>query len=226
MKITIFGCCRQDSLYSSYDVTCIKDKIAFCHYTKEMLEAIRYCKTGHLLPEETVHVLRNPLVHRHQLVYDDRFKRELENTDVFVIEISGKKTYEYNNHFSHHSIYTESHKFGISDSVKNSVIVRDQTYDEIYNDILEIKNELYNKPIIIVTHLVTRNHGSRYELMNILEDICKKESIPIINPVKEILARGHNLCDLIESDNNHYNNSGHAVIKTIYDEFISSIFKM
>lgn len=226
MKITIFGCCRQDSLYSSYDVTCIKDEIAFCHYTKEMLEAIRYCKTGHLSPEETIYVLRNPLVHRNQLLYEDRFKQELENTDVFVIEISGKKTYEYNNHFSHHSLYTESQMFGISDSIKNSVIVRDQSYDEIYSDVLEIKKELYNKPIIIVTHIVTRNTGSRYDLMNMLEKICNKVSIPIINPVKEILARGHDLYDLIDADNKHYNNHGHDVIKSIYDEFISSICKM
>ena len=44
---------------------------------------------------------------------------------------------------------------------------------EIENDIISIKNEL-DKPFIIVSHLVTRNHGDRYLLSIWLEEICLK----------------------------------------------------
>ena len=46
MKITIFGSCRQDSLYSNekYEITKIQNDISFPHYTKEILELILLSK--------------------------------------------------------------------------------------------------------------------------------------------------------------------------------------
>ena len=46
MKITTFGCCRQDSLYLSYEVICIKDEIVFCYKTiyDEFISSILKCK--------------------------------------------------------------------------------------------------------------------------------------------------------------------------------------
>lgn len=212
--ISVFGCCRQDSIHSGL----INKELAFCHNTKEMLEIIKYCKTGHISPEETVYVLRHPLVHKTPLHYNIKYKEELENTDIFIFEISSKKTYEYNNKFCHHSLYTEYKKFNINISIKNQVIERTQTFDEIYEDIIRIKNEI-KKPMIIVTHLNNSNTGERYELCNMLEIICKKESIPIINPIKELVSRGIDIHKILE-DGNHYNKYGHSVIKEVYDEFI------
>lgn len=223
MKITVFGCCRQESLNIDYDITCIMKEIAYCHNTKEMLEIIKYCKHGHIPPEDTIHVLRNPLILQKQLVYNDRFKYDLENSDIFVLEISSKMTYEYKNRSCHHSIYTENKRFRISDDIKNQVIVREQTFDEIYDDILKIKHELNNKPMIIVTHLVTINDGGRYDLACILEEICNKESILIINPMKQIISKGYTAKQILEPDGNHYNKLGHKVIKEIYDEYINKL---
>jgi len=223
MKITVFGCCRQDSL-NCYDITSIKHQIAYCHYTKEMLEIIKYCKYGHIPPEETIYVLRQPLVNRRPLLYDEKFKYDLENSDLFILDITSKMSYEYNNKFCHHSVYTENESFGISNEIKNNVIVKSQTYDEIYEDILKLKTELYNKPVIIVTHIVTENKGSRYELATMLDTICKKENIPIIHPVNEMIARGYDINELLDKDTRHYTPAGHDVMKKIYDDFIHRVF--
>ena len=62
MKITIFGSCRQHSLYSipGIEVTGIQENISYPHYTKEILEVIKFCKEGHVLPEETLNTFRTP----------------------------------------------------------------------------------------------------------------------------------------------------------------------
>jgi len=44
MKLTILGSCRQDSLYSYFDVTNIKEKLTYPHYSKEIIQAIEFCK--------------------------------------------------------------------------------------------------------------------------------------------------------------------------------------
>ena len=224
-KITILGCCRQQPLCEDYEVTSIYGDIAFCHNTKEMLEIIKYCKYGHLPPEETVNVFAHPITRKIPLVYNEKYKTELEDSEIFVIEISSKKNYKYDDkYYSHLSVYVHDPYLYISDEVRSKVVEEEQTYDEIYQDILEIKKQLNNKPIVIVTHLVTINSGTRYELCNMLEDICKKESIPIINPIKEFTSRGYynNLNELIQDDGRHYKEPVRPIIKNIYNSYISS----
>ncbi len=50
--ITIFGSCRQSSLYSKYNVTNIQEDLTYPHYTKEILQAIRFCKGISSITEE------------------------------------------------------------------------------------------------------------------------------------------------------------------------------
>jgi hypothetical protein len=185
-----------------------------------MLEVIKYCKYGHISPEDTIYVLRNPLLYQRPLFYDSKFNKEIDDSDIFIIEVSSVKTYEYKNMSCHHSVYTESERFKINETIKNSIILRQQNYDELCKDILDIKCLLNNKPIIIVTHISTIYEGGRYELIQMLEKICNENSIPILNPFKEITKRGYDIKYLLQ-DENHYNNTGHIVIKEIYDEFIS-----
>ena len=42
--ITILGSCRQESLYKNYNITSIQKNISYPHYTKEIIQAIEYCK--------------------------------------------------------------------------------------------------------------------------------------------------------------------------------------
>jgi hypothetical protein len=52
MNITIFGSCRQDSLYNKYNVNRIKNDISYTHSTKEILEVIKFCKHGNMTPKK------------------------------------------------------------------------------------------------------------------------------------------------------------------------------
>jgi hypothetical protein len=44
MKLTIFGSCRQESLYSNYSATNIRNNLTYPYYTKEIVQAIGFCK--------------------------------------------------------------------------------------------------------------------------------------------------------------------------------------
>lgn len=70
-----------------------------------------------------------------------------------------------------------------------------------------IKKELNNKPILIISHLVTINSGDRYDLKNWLEEICKKYGILFLDPIKELKKIYTNIDNffLKKKSLNHYN---------------------
>jgi hypothetical protein len=218
MKITILGSCRQDSLYNKYDITSIKNRISYPHYSIEILEVIQYCKHGHISPEETKSVFRTPMTEQRRLNYSDRFLTELNETDLFVIEIASKTSYEYNGRFVHQVLHDRQMKPGI--------VVRTMSDQEIEADILQMREELNHKPILIVSHISTYENSKRNQLVQLLEKICSKHDIPFLNPMKEFTKRGHEIRNLIISEEplHHYNSLGHDKIAEIYDDFIRDIF--
>ena len=108
--------------------------------------------------------------------------------------------------------------------IKEQIKIEKQCREEIENDIVNIKNELH-KPFIIVSHLVTRNHGDRYLLLTWLEEICLKYNIPFVNPIKELMKSNIDLNTIFveESILTHYNDVGHEEILKIYTDFINKI---
>ena len=172
MKITILGSCRQYSLREDYSVTNIQEDISYPHYTKEILQVINFCKFGNLSEEETLYTFRTAILNNKPISFTEELKNEFNSSDVYVIEISSKIKYQYNDKYLHH-ISVED-KYNVS--IKNEIFVSIQTKEEIERDIIQIK-ELLNKPIIIVSHLVTRDYGERYLLKMWLEEICLKYNI-------------------------------------------------
>jgi hypothetical protein len=215
--ITIFGSCRQQSIYGIPEakVTGIRDNITYTHYTKEVLELIKYCKYGHLSPEQTITTFRTPILQNRKLYYNNILINNFNNTNVFFIEIASRVSYEYNGVYIHHILSS-------NEELKNNIIIKNQNNEEIENDIIEIKNQL-NRPIIIVGHIVTYNYGKRYELLKLLETVCLKHNILFINPFKEIYMRNYNIKNLLEDDLTHYNFEGHSVMKNIYLDFLKKI---
>uniref|UniRef100_A0A6C0BU31 Methyltransferase FkbM domain-containing protein n=1 Tax=viral metagenome TaxID=1070528 RepID=A0A6C0BU31_9ZZZZ len=220
MKITIFGSCRQDSLYNEYEITKIKNDVSYPHYTKEVIEIINFIKYDTIQPEDTINIFRTPIMNQTP-IYSNNYKNDFDTTDVFIIEISTKLCYEYNNKYVHHIIY-DMDKY-INNEVKNNILKRIQTDEEIENDIVKIKKELEHSKILFVGHIVTYEKGERYNLIKLLEQICAKHNILFINPVKEFNKRGYDINNMIHQEDKimHYNNTGHNVIKTIYKEYIN-----
>ena len=220
MKITILGSCRQHSLNNKYDITTIQEELSYPHYSKEIVEVIKYCKYNHIRPDETVNIFRTPILNKIPSDFA-KYNNEFVSTDIFVLELASKIRYRYNDYFVHHIVTEEQYNV----SIRNEVIVETQTREEIEDDILEIKNEL-NRPFIIVSHLVTRDTGERYNLACWLEEICLKHNIPFINPVKELNKRDVDIADLFVKEDilAHYNEKGHSEILKIYSEFIDKLF--
>jgi hypothetical protein len=219
--ITILGSCRQQSLYCNYSVSSIQQAISYPHYTKEILEMIRFCKNGHLTPDETLFTFRTPILTKTPLYFNHNIKNDFENSDIFVIEIASKIAYEYKGIYVHH-IATDT-KYNLP--IKNEIVIRTQTKNEIEEDILEIIKLLLGKKIIIVGHLVTYEKGERYNLVLWLEEICKKYNILFIDPIKEIKKRQYDIEKIFLNEPTlaHYNDYGNALIKGVYSDFINKL---
>ncbi len=218
------GSCRQLFMNKSR----IQIDITYPHYTKEILQLIKYCKYGESIvtQNETNYTFRTPILHNKELIYLDKFKDELEKMDVCLIEIASKKVYKYNNLYVHHIAHDQHYK--ACSGMKKDIIVYDQEKEEIESDILEIKKELGDKQIIIACHQVTRDYGERYKLSIWLEEICKKHNITFINPVKEMkkefLLSDDDIPSLFsnkEKNYNHLSGKGENMMRQIYHRFIN-----
>lgn len=219
MKITILGSCRQHSLKKKFNVSDIQEELSYPHYTKEILEVIKYCKYEHININETINIFRTPILTKKPPNFK-KMNEDFKTTDLFILEIASKIKYIHNDIHLHH-IATEE-QYGIP--IKNEIKIEIQTKDEIEEDILKIKNEL-NKPFIVISHLVTKDFGERYNLSIWLEEICLKYDIPFINPVKELEKKNVNLENIFIKENvlAHYNEKGHSEILNIYSEFIEKM---
>lgn len=212
--ITVLGSCRQ---YSVAPMTDIQEKISYPHYTKEILEVIRFCKYGSIHPEDTRRILRTAILENRDIHYDEALKKTWEETDVFIIEIASNMAYLDTElqRYVHHIMYDDS-RFNQDRHRIQQMFLDDETIEE---DLVEIKKELTGKPIIIVSHIVTYQHGRRYELVSLLERLCKKHDLLFLNPTHEFEKRGLSITNYL-MDSNHYNDAGHAMVKTIYDDFL------
>jgi len=219
MYLTILGSCRQHSLNNIYNCTGIQEKLTYPHYTKEIIQTIKYLKYKNLDDSEVLLTFRTPILEKKISDYNE-LKKDFDKTDIFLLEIASKIYYKYNNIYVHHIAIEDQYNI----SIKDEIIIGKLTKEEIEEDILNIQKEL-NKPLIIISHIVTKNVGERYELKCWLEDICKKHSICFIDPVKNLLIKYNNIDNLFleEKSLNHYNDLGHKYIQSIYKDFIENI---
>lgn len=219
MKITILGSCRQDSLYDNYEVSSIQRRVSYPHYTKEILEVIKFCKYGHLTPEQTLYTFRTPILEKRPIYFSKQLQADFESSDIFIVEVASKIDYQYKNIHVHHIAAEMEYNTIIKNEI-NQVL---QIEDEIENDIISIKNEL--KTLIIVGHLVTYNKGERYNLLSWLKEICRSHDILFIDPVKEVSLIGYDINNLVINEKviSHYNTYGHSIIKEVYKNFITQL---
>lgn len=215
--ITIFGSCRQDSLYNLYPITSIKNNLTYTHYTKEIIQAIKYCKDPSEEFDEVVY-FRTPLLKKK--FPKKSFKKEFENTDIFVVEIASRIAYQYKDKYIHHEAYDNP---VYRDLLTEAVIIKELTNEEIESDLLEIRDLLYPKKVVVVSHIDTKKTGTRSNLVNLLKNICPKIGIPLIDP--SILLENHSENLLFEKNDSarHYTRYGHSKIQVVYKNVIDSL---
>ena len=214
--ITILGSCRQDSLYKKYNITSVKNNLSYPHYTKEVLQVIKYCLFDNLSPEQTM-IFRTPILNNLP-IKKNPFLNEIEKSNVIFIEISSKKYYKYKELYTHHILYDDN-KYNKN---KNDIETGTLTDKEIIDDLREIMTLLHGKKIIFVGHLVTKKEGERYNLFTLIKDFCLKNKILFIDPMKELLEKELTIDEIIEDQNTHfahYTQKGHEEILKIYEKY-------
>jgi hypothetical protein len=202
-----------------YSVTSIRNDLTYPHYSKEIIQAIEFCKGISNIPlDMTQHAFRSGILGKHQIGYS-RFYNEFNSTELFVIEIASRISYTYKGLYVHH-ILTEP-QYGFNDM--HNIVQRDLSDDEIEEDVLKMRDLLYPKKMMIVGHIYTRTTGKRYELVKLLERICVKHNIPFFDPVLQLNGKDSEKLYVKEGLLAHYTPYGHSEIGQKYTDFINRI---
>ena len=220
MKITSFGSCRQHALANHFQLTSIQERLTYPHYTKEIIQAIEFCKGISSPAVETL----SPFLFRSGILSQKPLKpaaflNEFLTTDLFVVEIASRQSYRYRGHYVHHILIEPQYAFPERQLIQTEI----QTDEEIEADLLRIKTLLNPKPFIVVSHVYTRVTGSRYTLVRLLETLCAKHTIPFLDPMTRLPEPLEPLFDQTDTVLSHYTPLGHEAIGLIYREFIQQI---
>lgn len=243
MKITVFGSCRQLQPLSllgdikdikDIELTGIQEKLTYTHYTKEVIQSIEFCKYKNCKINEsngsinddskiddkyTKYCFRTGILNNINIDCKEELKRDFDNTDLFVVEISSRYSYEWNNMYVHHILKDDEYKF----YDKNNIIKRELSDIEIEEDIIKIKELLHPKKLLIVSHIYSYDSGKRYDLIKLLERLCLKYDIPFLSPSEYLNQES----DVYQNERklSHFTEKGCSLISSIYKNTIKDIFK-
>lgn len=215
--ITILGSCRQSSIKFNYKVTNIQELLTFPHYTKEIIQAIEYCKNIHTFDSKLSRYCFQVGIINKSVIDNRVIRDEFNKTDIFVLEIASRLSYKWNGVYVHHILTEPQYGFNEIDNI----VIEELTDDEIEKDILKIRELLYPKKILIVSHIYTREYGKRYDLVNLLRNITSKYDIPFMDPSKLL----KNIPGVYEEEPllAHYTEKGNLLIGNEYKKIIDNI---
>lgn len=216
MKITIFGCCRQDPLYNIYDITPIRNKLTYTHYGQEILQAIKFCK------RQGRESIKNRFMFRSLILNPDKnikcdFKKHFDNTDLFVVELASRKSHFFKECWLHEAYRDPVYSFETPDDVS----VRDATADEITAFIKDIVKELRPKKVMFVTHVYTAECQNRKILSSEIKHACAGLNVPVFDPVEQFggqdIIKNYLVPEKVIA---HYTDEGSKLLQTYYEKFI------
>lgn len=226
MSITLFGTCRINGISNNNN---LNNLISYTHSTKEVIQLIKFLKRELVIPEPyNKYCFRTAITENKFISCNDTYNKLFTDTNTFIIEICSSKKYIHNNFYLHHlSVDKRFGRYNETDvEILNNFLIEKQSDEEIENDILEIQKMLYPKKIIIVSHYNSKKNGeilnSRNHLINLLDNICKKNNITFINPT--IILSNYNQKKVMTDDLGHYTAFGLNEISKYIDKFLKSKF--
>lgn len=214
--MTILGGSRQESIKAWAATSCIRDELNYPHYSKEILQQVRFLKHRHAVvaEDDTRCCFRDGLLSRCQLPVDDakyaRLKADFDRTTFFLVEIASRKAYVWDAKqlYLHH--IAEDPQYGFPGG---TITVRDLTDAEIEDDLVELRKELHPRPLLVLSHVATYERGARYELACLLRTICDRLGIPFLDQGEIVRRHGEAASMLLpEPVLAHYTPLGHAVV--------------
>ena len=100
-----------------------------------------------------------------------------------------------------------------------------QTDEEIRRDHLEIRELVFPRKLVVISHYIAKLDGkylpARSELIAALQVICEETGIPFLDPT-EILSLFSQEA-ILQPDLSHYTSDGFRAFNTIVDSFIGEI---
>jgi hypothetical protein len=226
MSITVFGSCRFNNINNHNGLNHL---INYCHSTKEVIQLIKFLKNELIIPQPyNRYCFRTGIMEQRFIDYNDDYNKLFNDTSIFIIEICSKKKYILNNYYLHH-LCIDSRLFeyykNTSQEILNNIIIEKQSDDEIENDILEIQKMLYPKKIIIVSHYNVKTNGKyikdRNDLINLLDNICKKYNIPFINPT--VVLSNYSQEQVMRSDIAYYTDLGLQLYTNYVNYYVNNL---
>lgn len=223
MSITLFGTCRLNGICNNNN---LNNMINYCHSTKEVIQFIKFLK-GELpiTSPYTMLCFRTGICNKKHIEYNSMYSKLYYNTNIFVIEICSNKLYKHNGYYLHHLCVDkrfERHNDVTSQNIFDEYVVEKQNSQEIENDILEIKNMIYPKKMIIVSHYNSLMDGkvipSRNGLIHLLTQICEKHNIHFVNPTLALSEFSQE--QVMTNDLGHYTDFGLSAFSKYMNAYI------
>ena len=227
-SVTLFGTCRLLKVHNSNN---INELINYTHSTKEVIQQIKFMKGELDIPSPyNIYCFRTGISNRNGIKYTPLFKQLFDETNIFVIEICTRKNYKYNNFYLHHLCVDPRFDYYYKQTpatIKNNCIKVNQTNEEIEQDLLEIRDLLAPRKMIVVSHYNSKMNGeyipARAELINFLEVITTKHKIPFVNPTE--VLKEYPQVTVMCGDLGHYFKIGEAKIGEHINKMIKELLE-
>jgi len=144
-----------------------------------------------------------------------------------VVEIASRNAFLYEGRYVHHILYDDKRYWIQSETERKKIQVEVLDDVTIEKDLLAIRASLSPiQQLVVVTHLVHKQSGARYDLVLSLEQMCTRHGILCIQPAKEMEKRGFQLETLVVSEDEkpftHFTKQGHTVMETIFRDLLFS----
>jgi hypothetical protein len=224
--ITVFGCCRQDSVRENFIETRIKESLSYTHSTKEVLQVLDYLDAENPNPN-CAFAFRTPQISG-RLPNRRRLIREWKATKVVVIEISSLKFYTHKGVYFHHEAYDNKSQLSspainfldVENAKGNFLSEHHMEIEALKQDLSEIISRIGNKRLVLTSNFVTRDIGSRYSIFETIKSFSIENKISFVDTrdifniwsIQEILIEEPVLA--------HLTNLGHAIMGGRYKEAI------
>jgi len=218
---TIFGSCRVDIPSGNK----LNEDITYTHCTKEVIQLINYIH-GHLKIPYPLNrfCFRDGIINHNFLSEKKAFRFVFQHSDICLVEICSIKKYMIGPFYLHSlavDTRVENYKFTPAEILENCNKII-QSPEEIERDILEIQRLIHPRKLILVSHYNAMLGGkiipSRNYLIQLLEHIACKHSIPFINPTE--VLKEYKQEDVMQEDLGHYTDLGKEKVFDYIENFI------
>jgi hypothetical protein len=212
--VTIFGSCRQDSLYERFAVTRIREELTYTHYIEETIQAVKYCKETGSKDKLGFGAFRVDLLGKKR-PNKRSLNRDFRRTDVFVVEIASLLEYTNGEHFFHHEAYDSAKKnsdFLHKNKIDKNIKVNKSNLDQTFEKLDELFKLIPRDKTVLVSHITTKKGTDRSQLNETVKLYAEKHGIEYFDPSDILEIWPLELVCEIEPVISHFTKIGHEIV--------------